>query len=1188
VITVVDTTAPQFVGDLPGDVTVECDAVPRAATLTATDNCDSDVAVSFDEQRADGSCPDGYTLTRTWTATDDCGNSTPHAQVITVVDRIAPQFVGDLPGDVTVECNAVPSAPALTATDNCDSDVDVALDEQTESGNCADGYTLTRTWTATDDCGNSTPHVQVVTVIDTTDPSVTCSGEIRVQCLNDVPEPDVHSVSASDNCDADVEIAWVDDVSDGNTCPETITRTYRATDDCGNSDTCTQSIIVNDTTVPSISCPNEIRIECAGDVPEPDPGSVSASDNCDRSVDVVWVDDVSDGNTYPETITRTYRATDDCGNSATCGQSIIINDDTPPVITCPAAARFECDETVVFGEPTAEDNCDTDLEITWNDETVRGDCGNEYQIVRTWTATDDGGNSASCEQTITVFDETPPAISCPSDITFECDQMGDAGEATCTDNCDSNPAVTSSDRIEPGRCAQAYTIVRTWRAEDDCGNVSTCDQRMDVEDTLPPEVTCPADTSFEVGETIVFGQPTVRDRCDGDVEVTFKDVRFASDCPQAYSIVRTWTATDDCGNSASCEQTVTIGDETPPVITCPGDKTFECNQTVVFGQATAVDVGDPNPVITFVDNVIPGNCGQARVIERTWIATDACGNADSCLQVVRVVDSTAPVVTCPANRTFSCDVQPEFGMATATDNCDTAPVITYTDRLIPGSNAQEYVIKRTWKATDACGNVGSCVQTVTVEDTTAPVLVGAPDGAILCDQPVVFTDPSVTDNCDAAPVVVVVSDTVEEGPGECEASYTRCWEAHDAAGNVSDQVCQTIVRYEDTEAPVINCPTDKTVEPGEVVAFDSPEVTDNCPVVTAASPQLTSILRTTVAQEETTYTMCWVAYDMCGNQSDECCQNITVMSEEPDEPYCSFVCWNWTAACLKDPYNHEISTPPACLRDEHFDDVFPNGVTIGTHASPGLYTATWTSAGAVEDFKCGYGLPEALHANWVDPSNTDLGALQAEILTLRLNREFSCAGYFEAYGYPMGEGCFGDLIVPLEGLRFAGLTVDQFLAIADRAVAGDKSALLPYGYSYNRLHSTAAYLNWLYGECNGYGSRNASGPITVGGTDGDAGWENEVDEAVPTEFSMTGSPNPTRGNVTISLALPADGDLSLDIYDVQGRVVTTLMRGHKSAGYYSVTWDGADGFGARVASGVYFCRVQIDGQLAAMEKLMKL
>ena len=61
VITVQDTTDPILAG-VPGDVTVECDAVPAAADVTATDNCDLDVAIGYTETRTDGSCPDNYTL----------------------------------------------------------------------------------------------------------------------------------------------------------------------------------------------------------------------------------------------------------------------------------------------------------------------------------------------------------------------------------------------------------------------------------------------------------------------------------------------------------------------------------------------------------------------------------------------------------------------------------------------------------------------------------------------------------------------------------------------------------------------------------------------------------------------------------------------------------------------------------------------------------------------------------------------------------------------------------------------------------------------------------------------------------------------------------------------------------------------------------------------------------------------
>jgi hypothetical protein len=118
-VTIADTTAPQLI-DVPGDMTVECDAVPEQADVSVIDNCDPDPTLTFTESRTDGSCPSDYTLTRTWSATDGCENVTTAVQIITVVDTETP--VG--------ACNAPPSiippdAPIsfiATATDNCDSD----------------------------------------------------------------------------------------------------------------------------------------------------------------------------------------------------------------------------------------------------------------------------------------------------------------------------------------------------------------------------------------------------------------------------------------------------------------------------------------------------------------------------------------------------------------------------------------------------------------------------------------------------------------------------------------------------------------------------------------------------------------------------------------------------------------------------------------------------------------------------------------------------------------------------------------------------------------------------------------------------------------------------------------------------------------------------------------------------------
>src|SRR5512133_3316075 len=143
------------------------------------------------------------------------------------------------------------------------------------------------------------------------------------------------------------------------------------------------------------------------------------------------------------------------------------------------------------------------------------------------------------------------------------------------------------------------------------------------------------------------------------------------------------------------------------------------------GTATATDNCDAAPVITFADVTIPGSCAGNYTITRTWTATDACGNTAACVQAISVQDITAPVITCPADVVLTCEdptAPAATGFATATDNCDAAPVITFADNTLPGSCAGNYTITRTWTATDACGNTAACVQTISVQDITAPVI----------------------------------------------------------------------------------------------------------------------------------------------------------------------------------------------------------------------------------------------------------------------------------------------------------------------------------------------------------------------------------------------------------------------------------------------------------------------------------
>ncbi|WP_411032405.1 gliding motility-associated C-terminal domain-containing protein [Spongiimicrobium sp. 3-5] len=239
-ITVQDTTNPVFVGTLPADITVECDAVPAPETFTATDNCGT-ATVAFTETRTDGSCPSDYSLERTWTATDECGLTTVHIQTITVQDTTSPVFVGTLPADITVECDAqIPVAETLSATDNCGT-ATVAFTETRIDGSCPSDYSLERTWTATNECGIETIHVQTINVGDTTAPvfveALPQDGFAECDTI-----PEVAILTATDNCGA-VTVDFTETEVPGNCSSQySLVRTWTATDECGNETSHTQTL----------------------------------------------------------------------------------------------------------------------------------------------------------------------------------------------------------------------------------------------------------------------------------------------------------------------------------------------------------------------------------------------------------------------------------------------------------------------------------------------------------------------------------------------------------------------------------------------------------------------------------------------------------------------------------------------------------------------------------------------------------------------------------------------------------------------------------------------------------------------------------------------------------------------------------------------------------------------------------
>jgi flagellar hook assembly protein FlgD len=72
-------------------------------------------------------------------------------------------------------------------------------------------------------------------------------------------------------------------------------------------------------------------------------------------------------------------------------------------------------------------------------------------------------------------------------------------------------------------------------------------------------------------------------------------------------------------------------------------------------------------------------------------------------------------------------------------------------------------------------------------------------------------------------------------------------------------------------------------------------------------------------------------------------------------------------------------------------------------------------------------------------------------------------------------------------------------------------------------------------------------------------------------------PNPFNPTTTIEFSVATEGHVTIRVFDAAGRVVRTLEDGHVTAGPHTTVWDGTTDSGERVASGVYFVRMEAAG-----------
>ena len=762
------------------DMHIECkDAVPAASDLRVTGA--DDAQITFEETKI-AKDDHHYTLFRRWRATAPKAAPIVHTQVITVGDTQRPEL-SSYPPDMTVNSYAnVPSQEQLTATDNCDSNIEV---RQYRSYDTINGKTvITFIWIAEDKSYNETRYEQHITIdLDFTPEkplafvSSSLPADIAVSCMSDVPAVEIPE---TENGCGHPKINCSDELKkDNDTKQMTIRRTFAATDNCTSEPiTYTQIITVKDTIAPTFvgDLPQDITIT-EGDV-IPQQATLTAIDNCGE----VTVD--TSESKEPNKITYQWVATDACGNQVAYYQVIIVvprKELSFVPTTLPADVTVACRDAVPAVQlPQTQNNCGN-AKVTYTDRIIEGGCPNNFVIERTFAATDDCTSvPITYTQIITVKDTIAPTFvgDLPQDITItEGDVIPQQATLTAIDNC-GEVTVDTSESKEPNK------ITYQWVATDACGNRASYQQVITI---LPPiklsfvAITLPTDVTVACSwdaSTVQF--PKTQYGC-GNAKVTYSDKIISGGCPNNFTIQRTFSATDDCTSEPiTYTQIITVKDTILP--TFVGD--LPQNITINEGDT----IPEP-PNLTATDNCIelmytfiPSKKEEPNKITYLWEAIDACGNRATYSQVITIIPrkelSFVPA-TLPADVTVACrDAVPAVQLPQTQNNCGNAKV-TYTDRIIEGGCPNNFVIERTFAATDDCTSVPiTYTQIITVKDTIAPTFVGdLPQDITITEGDVIPQQATLTaiDNC--GEVTVDTSESKEPN------KITYQWVATDACGN---------------------------------------------------------------------------------------------------------------------------------------------------------------------------------------------------------------------------------------------------------------------------------------------------------------------------------------------------------------------------------------------------------------------
>ncbi len=390
---------------------------------------------------------------------------------------------------------------------------------------------------------------------------------------------------------------------------------------------------------------------------------------------------------------------DECDNINSTSATFSIDSDTiaPNIIVALSDTTILCSQSVDNIAPLFQDDCDGLVDVTYSESSNQHidtlNCGHyNYTIERRWIATDACGNMVRDTQIVTVADTLIPLVIYDDEVIVPCGtDLNDPNNfLTATDNCSAIDISFMDDIILDNECQQQ--ISRTWTIVDVCRNTLIATQTIQVQDfDTPTFITNPSDLTLGCDDLNIIS--TFRAWLDNNANAEIEDnctdinilVRLPGDYPDTTSIINAEAPTlimpqcsgndnriinqdieifayDRCGNISSETATfVLIDTVAAEIINCPTDSTYilgtdgcllDYNLTFpdledncgVAADTIWTALLDNNFVYSNLENnIIELEVGSHDIV---YTAQDCGGNISSCTQLLSIIDTISPTITC--------------------------------------------------------------------------------------------------------------------------------------------------------------------------------------------------------------------------------------------------------------------------------------------------------------------------------------------------------------------------------------------------------------------------------------------------------------------------------------------------------------------------------------------------------------